>query len=70
MKNDSKLTVDDDLVLKSNRIVIPSDLQNHFIPLAHWGYLGTVKTKWLLRRKVCFTILGELVEKLSTSKCK
>ena len=35
LKTDSELTIDDDLVLKSNRIVIPSDLQNHFIPLAH-----------------------------------
>ena len=35
LKTDSKLTVDDDLVLKSNRIVISSDLQNHVIPLAH-----------------------------------
>ena len=35
LKTDSELTVDDDLVLKSNRIVIPSDLQNYVIPLAH-----------------------------------
>ena len=34
-KTDSELAVDDDLVLKSNRIVIPSDLQNHVIPLTH-----------------------------------
>ena len=35
LKTDSELTVDDDLVLKSNRIVIPSELQNHVVPLAH-----------------------------------
>ena len=35
LKTDSELTVDDDLVLKSNQIVIPSDLQNYVIPLAH-----------------------------------
>ena len=34
LKADSELTVDDDLVLNSNRIVIPSDLQNHVIPSA------------------------------------
>ena len=33
LKTDSELTVDDDLVLKSNRIVIPSDLQYHVILL-------------------------------------
>ena len=35
LKNDSELTVDDVLVLKLNRTVIPSDLQNHVVPLAH-----------------------------------
>ena len=35
LKIDSELAVYDDLVLKSNRIVIPSDLQNHVIPLAY-----------------------------------
>ena len=29
------MAVDYDLVLKSNRIAILSDLQNHVIPLAH-----------------------------------
>ena len=32
LKTDSRLTVDDSLVLKSNRIVIPSDLQNNVVP--------------------------------------
>ena len=35
LKTDSDLAVDDDLVLRSNRIIITSDLQNHVIPLAH-----------------------------------
>ena len=35
LKIDSELRVDNDLMLKSNRIFIPSDLQNHVIPLAH-----------------------------------
>ena len=35
LKTDSELTVDDDLVLKSNRTVIPSALRNLVIPLAH-----------------------------------
>ena len=34
LKTDPELTVDDDFVLKSNRIVIPSDLQNHVFLLA------------------------------------
>ena len=32
LKTDSELSVDHDLVLKSNRIVIPRDLHNHVIP--------------------------------------
>ena len=41
------MAVDDDLVLKSNQIVIPSDFQNHAIPLGHYAYLVIIKTKWL-----------------------
>ena len=39
------MAVDDDLVLKSNQIVIPSDFQNHAIPLGHYAYLVIIKTK-------------------------
>ena len=35
LETDSELTVNDDLVLKSNRIVTPSDLQNYVVPLVH-----------------------------------
>ena len=35
LKTDSELTVDADLLLKSNRIVIPSAPQYHVIPLVH-----------------------------------
>ena len=69
LKTDSELTVDDNLALKSSRIVIPSDLQNHVIPLAHQGYLGIIKTKGLHRTKGYFPKLdNELVEKL-LAKC-
>ena len=69
MKTDSELTVDENLALKSSQIVIPRDLQNHVIPLAHQGYLGTIKTKGLHRTKVYFPKLdNELVEKL-LAKC-
>ena len=69
LKTDSELTVDDNLALKSSQIVIPRDLQNHVIPLAHQGYLGTIKTKGLHRTKGYFPKLdNELVEKL-LAKC-
>ena len=61
LKADSELTVD--LVLKSNRIVIPSDLQNYVVLSAHYGYLEIFKTIGLLRTKEYFFKLDELVEK-------
>ena len=68
LKTDSEVTVDGNLVLKSNRIVIPTDLQSHVIPLAHSEYLGIFKTKELLRTNVYFLKLDELVEK-PLAKC-
>ena len=35
LKTYADLILDDDLVLRSNRIAIPSDLQNHVVTLAH-----------------------------------
>ena len=34
MKTDSELTVDDDLMVKSNRIVVLNDIQNHVISIS------------------------------------
>ena len=68
MKTDSKLTVDDNLVLKSNRTVIPSELQNHVIPLATKNIWELFKTKGLLIAKVYFPKLDELVDKF-LAKC-
>ena len=45
-------------------MAIPSDFQNHDVPLAHERYLGIVKTKGLHRKKVYFSKLDELVKKL------
>ena len=66
---DSELAVDDDLILKCSCIVISSDLYNHVIPLAHNGHLGIAKTIWLLRIKVYFPKLHELIEKF-LAKCR
>ena len=65
LKTDSELGADDDLALKSNRMIISKYLQNHYvIPLAHYEHLEFVKTKGLLRTKVYFPKLDELVETL------
>ena len=51
----SELTsVDDNIVLRGNRIVIPSALQKRVVEVAHEGHQGLVKTRGLLRSKVWF----------------
>ena len=44
----------DGILLKQNRIVIPTELQHRVIELAHENHLGIAKTIGLLREKICF----------------
>ncbi|XP_014678888.1 PREDICTED: uncharacterized protein K02A2.6-like [Priapulus caudatus] len=57
-----ELTCTDTLVLKSNRIVVPTSLQERTVNIAHEGHLGIAKTKGLLREKVWFPLMDRLVE--------
>ena len=57
------LTVKGSIILKSTRIVIPPTLRHKVIELAHKpGSLGTTKTKLLLREKVWFPYINEMVK--------
>ncbi len=60
----SELTYIDEppLVLKSNRIVIPTALQERTVDIAHEAHLGIAKTKALMREKVWFPLMDKLVE--------
>ena len=60
----TKLTIstDNDLILKSNRIVLPIPYQRIAVKLAHIGHLGVVKTKALLRSKSYFPGMDKAVE--------
>ena len=58
----NELTCIDTVLLKSNRIVIPTALQNKTVDIAHEGHLGIVKTKALMREKVWFPSMDKLVE--------
>lgn len=51
------------LVLKENLIVIPADLQQSLIQIAHEAHQGILKTRVLLQRFVWFPNLNQLVEK-------
>ncbi len=59
---DAISVTDDDIVLKDNRIVIPSTLQQRTLELAHRSHQGITKTKSLLRQKVWFANIDKRAE--------
>ena len=52
----------DGVVLRGHRLVIPSQLQNRVIDIAHHTHQGIVKTKQLIREKVWFPGIDKMVE--------
>ena len=50
------------LVLRANSFIIPTSLRNKAVDLAHQGHQGMVKTKQLIRDKVWFPGIENLVE--------
>lgn len=57
-----ELTVADGIILRGDRIVIPSQLQKKVVNIAHSSHQGIVKTKKFLRETVWFSGLDKLVE--------
>ena len=55
-------------VMRGKRLVIPYSLQNRTLELAHKGHQGITKTKALLRSKVWFPMMDNMVENI-VSKC-
>jgi hypothetical protein len=55
---------DNDLLLKSTRIVIPTSLRKQAIDLAHEGHQGLTKTKQLIREKIWFPSIDSMVKKI------
>lgn len=70
--NRDKLTIapteNGSILLFENRLVIPEHLQKTVVELAHEGHQGIVKTKQLLRDKVGFSGINQLVEEIC-KKC-
>lgn len=55
-----ELTVQtDNILLRGNRIVIPRNLRNRAISIAHEGHQGITKTKSFVRSKVWFPNINE-----------
>ena len=58
-----KLCTQDSLILRGHRLVIPEALREKIVDIAHEGHMGITKTKALLREKVWFPKIDQLVEK-------
>ena len=57
------LTVSSDgIILRRHQIVVPASLRKQLVDIAHEGHLGIVKTKMMMRLKVWFPKLDQLVE--------
>ena len=57
-----ELSLEDGLLLRQDRIIIPPSLQNKVVKVAHEGHLGTVNTKRLLRSKYWFPKMNIIVD--------
>ena len=57
-----------DVILRGNKIVIPASLQSTVIDIAHEAHQGMTKTKSLLREKVWFPKIDQMVE-MKVSSC-
>jgi len=57
-----ELAVHNGIVLRSHRIVVPGSLREQAVELAHVGHQGILKTKRLLREKVWFPGIDQMVE--------
>ena len=60
----NELTVNDDIILRGSKLVIPHALQARVLSIAHESHLGIVKTKQLLREKVWWAGIHQDVENL------
>ena len=62
LKEELCTTTDGDLLLRGNRIIMPNSLRNRAIDLAHEGHQGIVKCKQLLRTKIWFPKIDQMVK--------
>ncbi|XP_057310486.1 uncharacterized protein K02A2.6-like [Hydractinia symbiolongicarpus] len=60
-----ELSFVNNILLKGQRIVIPSTLQQKMLQIAHATHQGTTKTKLLLREKVWWPLMNKQIEDLT-----
>ena len=56
-----ELSVVNGVILRGDKIVIPTSLRNKVVKIAHEGHQGLVKTKQFLRSRVWFPKMDETV---------
>ena len=64
----NELAVVDGLVLRGERIVVPQELRETIVTIAHEGHQGIVRTKQLLRTHIWFPGIDKMVE-MHVGKC-
>ena len=57
-----KAVTDGGMLLRKTRIIMPANVQNKCITIAHEGHQGTTKTKSLLKSKIWFPKMDEKIE--------
>ena len=57
-----ELSVEDNLLLRQDRLIIPESLKIKVVKVAHEGHLGVVNTKRLLRSMYWFQKIDRLVD--------
>ena len=63
VQSDLSTDFNNGVILRLDRLVIPSSLQDQAVRLAHEGHQGITKTKALIREKVWFPGIDSLVER-------
>ena len=64
VRGELAVSEDTDIILRRNRIVLPTLLRQRAISIAHEGHQGLVKTKKLLREKVWFPGIDKKVKQM------
>lgn len=64
-----ELMIFGEMILRGDRIVVPAELRDEMIQLAHKGHLGSTSMKILLRSRVWFPGMDKRIEEV-VSKCK
>ena len=68
LRDELAVTTATDVVLRGDRIIVPKELRQHIINLAHEGHQGLIKTKKLIRESVWFPGIDSSVE-TTIKKC-